>query len=136
LEEDSLSVQSQSINSVYDIRKNSVYFEVGGEAILGSVNYNRIIPVDDKNGIVIGGAVGFLGDIACELNYLHGKSKNFIEIGIGYSFPEHLIYPQIGYRYQGSKGFLFRAGVIYLKSTQPDSFGDFPWFALSFGYSF
>ena len=124
---------SSSINSMYDIRKNSVYFELGGEGIIRSVvNYDRIIPVGDKNGIVLAGSIGVLVDVMGEVSYLHGRSKNFFEIGMGYSFPENLVFLRIGYRYQGNKGFLFRTGVLYLKSIESESFGDF----LSFGYSF
>ena len=133
---DSVSSKTLETNSVYDLRKNSIYMEIGGKGILASVNYDRILPLNDKSGIILGCAVGFLGDFIPEINYLYGKSKNFFEIGLGYSFPEQLLVPQIGYRYQGEKGFLFRAGGMYFQSTQPDSFGDFPWFGLSFGYSF
>lgn len=126
----------QKTKSVYEIRKNSFYTEIGGFGILGSVNFDKIIPVTDKSGIVLGIAIGFLADVVCEINYLYGNSKNFIELGAGYSLPEQLIVPRIGYRYQGYDGFLFRAGGMYFISTTPDSFGDFPWFGLSFGYSF
>lgn len=124
------------IKSVYEIRKNAVYVEIGGKGILVSVNYDRLLPLTDRSGIILGCTIGFLGDFVPEINYLYGKSKNFIEIGLGYSFPEQLLVPQVGYRYQGSKGLLFRIGGMYFASTLPESFGDFPWVGLSFGYSF
>ncbi|PLX11016.1 MAG: hypothetical protein C0598_09155 [Marinilabiliales bacterium] len=133
---DSLSVKSQNVNSVYDLRKNSIYVELGGKGVFGSLNYDRIIPVGEKSGIVLGVTVGFYVGVLPSVNYLYGKSKNFLEVGIGYSITEQIILPLIGYRYQGNKGFLFRVGGMYFQPVQPDSFGDIPMIGLSFGYSF
>lgn len=136
LESQRVTTSTQTTHTISDLRSNSFYLEIGGKGILGSVNYDKILPVTDKSGIILGFSVGFLGDFAPEVNFLHGKSKNFLEAGIGYSFPEQLIIPQVGYRYQGDNGFLFRAGGMYFFSTASESFGDFPMAGLSFGYSY
>ncbi len=117
-------------------RKNSVYGELGGGGILASVNYERLLPLNNNNAISVGGSIGFFADLILKTNYIYGDSRNFVEVGVGISLPVTIIIPQIGYRYQAPNGFLFKAAVLYFKPTSPDSFGDVPWVAMSFGYSF
>lgn len=86
----SLNVFSQSL------KKNSIYLEAGGNAIVYSVNYDRIIPLSTK--LKLAPRIGFeyfphstrsaYNDfvIPLEANILFGKteiSKNFAEAGVG-----------------------------------------------------
>lgn len=124
------------IGSANRIRRNAVYIELGGVGIFGSVNYDRTFPISNRSGVALGFSLGFLVDFVFDASYLYGKSNHYFELGAGYSLPVHLIIPRIGYRYQGNKGFLFRAGVMYFQTIKSESFGDFPWAGVSFGYSF
>lgn len=123
-------------HSLRDVRRNSLSLEIAGEGILGSINYDRLFPVSEKDGFILGVSAVFLADFVGDIGFIHGRSKHFLEIGIGYSFPEQLVTPQSAYRYQADQGFLFKAGLMYFQSTQQDSFGDFPWFGISFGNSY
>lgn len=129
-----LAIASQAIHP--ETRRNAVYLEVGGNGLLGSLTYDYIIPFTNKGGLVAGVSVGFFADLVPRVNYLFGQSKHFWEAGVGYSLPVQLVVPQVAYRYQADKGFLFRATAMYFQSTSPDSFGDVPWLGLSFGYAF
>ena len=120
------------------IRKNSFYAELGGIGVTGSINYDRIVRKNKKTGIVlrVGVTSGYENVIAVvgEANYIIGRTKHFIELGVGtidLINPEYSITFRAGYRYQGSNGFLFRAALIhFLWETVPI------WPGFSFGYSF
>lgn len=79
---------------------------------------------------------GFLKDFIPEVNYLFGGNRHFLEAGFGFSFPEDLLMPKLGYRFQANNGLIFRVHGMYMQSTKPDSFGDFPWLGISCGYGF
>ncbi len=68
-----------------------------------------------------------------ELNYLLGKGSNhFLEVGVGNCLFYSVTF-RLGYRYQSSNGFLFKAGAIFITAGEwwvP------VWPGLSFGYSF
>jgi hypothetical protein len=76
------------------------------------------------------------------LNVILGSgTKHFAELGVGelwvYDFirsVDLIMATRAGYRFQGDKGFLFRATVQYVPDI-PDSWFTF-WAGLSFGYSF
>lgn len=120
--------------STRNLRKNALYVELGGTGVLGSLNYSRIVPFGEKHGLALAAGVAFYGDAIVNASYLYGKTNKFLEAGVGYSFVENFITPQIGYRFQGKKGFLFRATVMYLTDEE---FVDGTLFGgLSFGYSF
>lgn len=53
------SVVSQNINENIHQRKNSVYLELGGNAGLYSVNYERLFSLSELNRIAVGGGVSF-----------------------------------------------------------------------------
>ena len=125
-----LNIQSDSLTNQFQ-RVNSFYLDIGGEGILGSIGYDKIIPATEKGAIVIGANIGYLADFIFKVNYLHGGPNNFLEVGAGISAPEMLIIPRLGYRYQGENGFLFRFGGMYFQTLNPNSFGDFPFLGLS-----
>lgn len=124
-----------SSKSMYDLKRNAIYLEAGGRGIAGSVNYERLLPFAQNGGLVLSASAGFLLDFVVGGNIIVGRSKHFFEIGSGYSLPENLLVPQLGYRYQGEKGFLMRVTGMYFLSNGA-SFGDFPWAGVSFGYAF
>lgn len=98
--------------------KNAVHIELGGAAGYYSVNYEHRILIQAQHRIAAG--VGFsyfniLSNVTIGLlsaAYLYGEKHNF-ELGtsLGYIFNEEFYFvPRIGYRYETSARFLFRAG--------------------------
>ncbi|MDG1477308.1 MAG: hypothetical protein P8Q14_09185, partial [Vicingaceae bacterium] len=72
------------------IRKNSIYLELGGNAVFYSVNYERIIVTTDIVHLSLragyGTTVEYFGQysiVPLELNLMFGKKFNFFEIGYG-----------------------------------------------------
>lgn len=83
------------------LKKNSVYFEAGGNALFYSLNYDRLIPVSPNIKIAPRVGLSYLPYdggttfknliIPVELNVLYAKnpeSKNFVEGGLGLTFIE------------------------------------------------
>lgn len=117
--------------------KNSIFFELGGNGGLYSVNYDRLI--FSKKNFKISGRIGgsimpyeiknprlYVFSYPIEINFFYGKKSN-IEIGIGctpvflqYSLDilkTYYIYAnpiiRLGYRYQKPNGgYYFRAGML------------------------
>jgi hypothetical protein len=132
------------------IRKNSFYFELLGNGVWYSVNYDRIFPVADKLSVYCRiGISEYHGDDTDNLNFniivgpgiLFGIRKHFLETGVAYTFmtyyPDHLVSITGGYRYQGSKGLVIRVTPMYIINTEKgDTFGNNFWFGISLGYSF
>jgi hypothetical protein len=141
----------QSISGFESIRKNSIYLEILGNAAYYSVNYDRIVPLKDKKALFLrfGGNALSESDssdkiclgLLIEPGILMGGPTSFFETGIGYTyftrFTDQLYTFTAGYRYQGAKGFVFRATPMYIMNTEKgDVFGNHFWFGISFGYSF
>ena len=132
------------------IRRNSFYLELMGNGAYYSLNYDRLFPL--KKGEVlflrIGGtsASGKDSDvihpgIVAEFGILSGGERHFFDAGLGYTqflgFPDRLVILRGGYRFTGTKGFLFRAAPMYIyNSEKGDTFGYCFYFGVSFGYSF
>jgi hypothetical protein len=132
------------------IKKNSIYFEILGNAAVWSANYDRVLPL--KNDVAMFIRVGgnqYHGKDTDKLSFnflgatgiLYGGSRHFFETGIGYTHfsdsPDRLVVLTVGYRFQGKKGFSFRTTPMYIyNSEKGDTFGNCLWFGLSFGYSF
>ncbi|WP_316782765.1 hypothetical protein [Pedobacter frigiditerrae] len=89
-----------NLSVAQEIKKNSIYVELGGNTVLYSVNYDRIIPLSTR--FKLAPRVGFeyiprslknfptYGNwsFPLELNVLYGKnkeSKSFLEAGFGLS---------------------------------------------------
>lgn len=135
---------------IKNIRKNAFYFEIMGNGVVWSINYERIIPVSKK--LVVSLRIGgneYHGADTNDLSFnfigaagiLYGKSKHFLDTGIGYTYftgsPDRLIVLGAGYRYQRPKGLLIKAIPMYvINSEKGDTFGNSIWFGLSFGYAF
>ena len=140
----------------------SVYGELGGPGIFLSANYDTRLANSNK-GLGVRAGVGTIFDqyslgftLPVGLNYLLGKEKNFLELGVGASYihfiaknqdgwfnfkKENFVatYGWIGYRYQPPKnGFTFRAGLcpFFNDINFPNIAGSFMYAGLSFGYSF
>ena len=132
------------------LKKNSIYFEILGNAAVWSVNYDRIMLLKDDMAVFlrVGGnqyhgkdtnklSFNFLGTAGI----LYGDHIHFFETSIGYTHftgdPDRLIVLTGGYRRQGQKGLVIRATPMYIYNTEKgDTFGNSLWFGLSFGYSF
>lgn len=75
-----------SSSTMSNVQRNSVYVEFVGIAGMISINYERLWPLSEKNGlglrIGMGSAEALTG--LFEVNLIHGKSKHFLETGIGY----------------------------------------------------
>ena len=119
----------RSAFTMRDIQKNSVY--VG----ILTLNYSRTIP-GDHFGFTVAGGLSFLDGIALQLEttFLLGGTKHFFEPGIFWWHDniDDFLLIRTGFRYQSSKGFLFRAAPL-LTFIDYD-FTVLP--SLSIGYSF
>lgn len=109
------------ITTLFDIRRNAVYNED-----LLAFSYERLLPVSDKFGFLIKGGFIIWDPLIplIEGGIISGKNKHFFEVGFGgllantsdegYDFFTF----RAGYRYQATKGFLFKISGIY----SPDNF--------------
>ena len=149
--------QSEKDPFMKNIQRNSFYAELGGNGGIISINYERLVPVGNKAGLSFRIGAGTAGsadtatnDIAytalVEVNFLYGKSKHFLETGIGFTNAfvvnntEQWCSIKLGYRYQAKKGFLFKIAPMYIYNFEKldgndDVFGGL-WLGLSIGYSF
>jgi len=130
-------------------RKNSVYFELLGNGVIYSINYDRLIPLEKGlNLIVRFGGNEYHGVTNSQLSFnfigsaglLFGKRVHFFETSFGYTHflrePDRLFTLAAGYRLQGRKGLVIRLTPMFIANTQTvDSFGGI-WIGLSLGYSF
>ena len=148
----SLNAQDGNLkkSGLKNLKRNSVYFEILGNAAVWSVNYDRIMPLKDNMAVFlrVGGnqyhgkdtnklSFNFLGTTGI----LYGDHIHFFESSIGYThfsgYPDRLVVLTAGYRRQGLKGLVIRATPMYIYNTEKgDTFGNSFWFGLSFGYSF
>lgn len=131
-------------------RGQAIYAELGGAALLYSVNYDtRFSEREDQLGGRIGAALSddfFV--VVLHMNYLFGKGSHKLEVGAGIStFDIHTDNRDVTasgalmYRFQKKDGhFLFRAGIspIYVELGEPLEFvPEFLWFpGISVGYKF
>ena len=127
------------------IRLNHVYGELAGTGIIMSVNYERLIRLGPRApliGLRVGVLPIFVISPVLEVNVLFKGPIHFIEAGVGTNFGaiseegESKLWPsaRVGYRYQGKKGLLFRAGLMVIENFDED--GIMPYGGLSLGYSF
>ena len=145
---------------VNKIKSNSVYFELLGNGVVFSLNYEKIL-INKRNNLGIRFGFGFSPEdeirdiftIPIELIVIFGNKKHHLELGIGSSFYSVIIKPQnqrkymnysmmffgrIGYRYTAIKGFLFRVGFTPVVEI-PGLLFDKPFHlhgGISIGYSF
>lgn len=129
-------------------RKNTFSLELGGNGLLGSVNYDRIIL--QRNALKWFGRVGFTeyhggGDelnffIIYETGMLLGGPKHHFDLGfvvVDRLNRKELIYtPRVSYRFVGEKGFHCRISPFMWSFSVPeDGFRGY-WAGAAFGYSF
>ena len=133
-----------------NIRRNSVYLEMLGNGAYYSFNYDRLVPLKNREILYlrIGGSTASEKDsdeihpgFIFEAGVLSGGIRHFFDAGIGYTqfidFPDRLIALRAGYRFMGTKGLLVKAAPMYIYNTEKgDVFGNCFYFGLSFGYSF
>ena len=130
-----------------DISRHSAFFELGGNAIIFSLNYDYIPIVLNyfKTAITFGGSpVG----ITPQINFLFGGSLS-AEIGFGYTIdikpyfstqygqPYNYESYRIGFRYQPNhRGILFRLAFTPIRIARTRYDYPVPWFGISLGYTF
>ena len=117
-------------------KRNTIYVEVFGQGLNGSINYDRLCRLDKKVrtsfsvGAVIVPMTERFGDgaylgVPASYNFLFGKRRNHLELGMGFTvlavknyytsnnsflpFSTYYSYftPKLGYRFQSPKGGLF-----------------------------
>jgi hypothetical protein len=149
----SFTVWAQDINNVYDnenysSKENVLFVEAGGNGILLSMNYERLIK--NNIGLRIGvGSLGFFGlTMPAMVNYYIGNERK-LELGLGLiytdyfeietkeSFPngKFLIVGTIGHKFQRQEGGIvlrFSFTPIY----NPVDEKIIPFGGISIGYSF
>ena len=134
------------INAQKDIKKNSIYAEIGGNGVLYSINYERLFKLSKLFNVTSRIGYGYTDNfnfnklktnsIPFEINGLFSlsKEKHFIEIGSGvtYMYIEDqstessnfgtLIYAaRLGYRYQKPNGgIMYRIGITPLYDFYSD----------------
>ncbi len=139
--------------------KNSVFFELFGNGLIYSLNYDRIIL--QRNGLKTSARIGFSvipldefsNILITEINQLIGRGNKYFEIGLGitahYVFDEEAVsffgiddhnflgFIRMGYRYQKLNGGLFyRVGVTPFMFIEESDDKLFPYFGFSIGKSF
>ena len=143
------SEENQNLK-ISDKRKNSVYVTLDF-LFAFSINYERLFPISKKVKLGLRGGFGYGGGnkdlvIIGEGIFLYGRSKHFLEVGVGYQhqlyyFEEGpdspLVAIMAGYRYQSLAGFLFKVYPMFLIEVSPkeDSWGNFPSLGFALGYS-
>lgn len=131
-------------------RKNSLYFEIMGNAAVWSVNYDRIIAVKNGFGLVLrAGGNEYHSQHTDQLSFnligaagvVLGAPTHFFESTFGYthfsSSSDKLMTLTAGYRFMGRNGLVIRLSPMYIVNTEKgDTFGNNLWFGLSLGYCF
>ena len=140
----SLNAQGTLKDSL-NLRDNSIFFELFGNAGAYSLNYDHLFRLGESRMSGIGTRVGiaysgWTGTVApIEVYFSHGK-KSCLELGLGTAFgysalalDKYSVTMRIGYRYRDPKGFIFGVGPLVFKENK----GEFFFYGgISFGYSF
>ena len=151
----SILATAQSGSDSMVSRAQGVFLEVGGASLVIGINYDTRFS-NRRNGLGMRLGVGYFGlednnliTIPVMLNYLIGKRKNFLELGLGATYvsakfdflglsnkeeyEKIMAISVVGYRYQPlNTGFMFRVGIapIFRNEVLPA----YPY--ISFGYTF
>jgi len=145
--------QTQTTN----FKQNQLYLELGGNGIIYSVNYERLLSenISLRGGFGITPGFFFVEgtfiDIPVTASYLIGSERSKLEMGLGATFlassnvevfgldsgDQSLIILTgiVGYRYISPSGFVFRIFFTPLYSSEGDP-PFVPYFGLSFGFAF
>ena len=130
--------------TIKDIRKKSIYFELGGNGIYYSINYERLFFSGKSAWLAIRIGLAPVADemviIPLEISRIFGK-KHCFELGVGTTFAlegpsyvDMVVFFRVGYRYRADSGFLFRIAPLLL--VAPPDFNILPFGGISVGYSF
>lgn len=127
-------------------KKNFAYLELGGTAVLYSINYDRTVAKGD--GFKLNARMGFATllreepyIIPLEITGSLGKNNRFFEFGPGYSLTkgrdDGLGSVRLGYRVEMEKS-IFRAAFILFPSiaSSGDTVETLPWVGFSYGLRF
>ena len=133
------------------MRKNTVYLELGGNALYYSVNYDRIFSITKiahvslRTGFFMSPEFGSGHNyyvVPLEVNALLGKENNFFELGFGQSLLiENSSYSnefdayttlRLGYRHMSESGLMVRAGIVPILKE----YDSLIWIGLGVGYAF
>jgi len=109
-------------------KRNAFYFEMLGNGLVLSLNYER--QISNKPGLGFHGGVALAGDkpafpLGAKYLFDLGKQRSFLEVGAGVTFAEQDMWetnynqsetnpykagfiPSVGYRYNAPKGFMWR----------------------------
>jgi hypothetical protein len=148
----------------FRIPNNSIYLEIFGSSLLYSFNYERNIFENEKFGLSarVGAGYADLSFSQPERDYVfpftismlfRGYKRLYFEVGSGLTFKRdgnaeemhsewmfesnYYITTNLGFRYQGKKGFLFRAGYTpFLDLQEHFAYGWWNGFGISLGFSF
>lgn len=136
---------SNSDSSEIRLRKNSLYVELGGNGLLWSINYERIIPIKKQTAVFVRVGGSIFGSQVEEKTYFNplfesgvllGGPRFYFDPGIGYTwFPSEGLEGFVirtGGRFQGKKGLMIRLGLLLVVM---DSYGPISAGA-AVGYSF
>ncbi len=146
------------------IKKNTLSLELGGTGFLYSLNYDRILLINENMRFTGNVGTWFIPSVKDYLDFnivgvtagastLFGKSKHFAEVGVNISYfymrdYENNIYHtvlqpiRLGYRYQNDEGgWFFRAALMPIINVIEDKEVEIfypvtPHFSASIGYSF
>ncbi len=139
-------------------KRNAVFLELGGNAFLYSLNYERLNKISENIKLSYGTGLEFIRMelphhtgisrskksnlliITPAINFLFGKNKYYFEIGTSTALLYHLPVNQtfrLGYRYQGDK-VIFRIGFTPIFEFPSDGKFDYEyfWAGVSFGHTF
>jgi hypothetical protein len=150
---ESIIAQDTNIN----FKKNQFYLEIGGNSLVYSISYERLLSEDFTlragfgitPGLIF--ADGTFIHIPVTVSYLIGGKRSKFETGLGLTYfagtdvevfgldagDQSLIFLTgiVGYRYSSPGGFVFRIFFTPLYSSDADPYF-YPYFGLSFGYAF
>ncbi len=159
----------QADTSSIKIKRNTIYVEAFGQGILNSLSFDRLYHINRRvktsftAGVMLDPA-NLRWGIPVSYNWLFGKKKSHLELGVGLTYwtekyvndiVDYYTYvtPKIGYRFQRPKGGLFfritftpPIGLIhsekwenkmgYYDHENPIGGLIFPWGGISLGYTF
>ncbi len=138
------NLPAQDNTSFY--RPRSVYLELGGNAIYGSINFENKFTDFKYHNIGLRVGCGWMNKLLVPLstlNYYFGRRNHFLEIGVGIIYGDGYDYDivwtgSIGYRYLIEKnGLFFRADfTLSLMPEDIDSDRVWKWGGISIGYAF
>lgn len=137
---------SNSDSNEFFLRKNTLYFELLGNGLLYSINYERIIPIKKQTAVFVRVGGSIFGSQVEEKTYLNplfesglllGGPRFYFDPGIGYTWFTSEGYEafviRTGGRFQGKKGLMMRLGLLVI--VMDDSYG-FISAGAAVGYSF